>query len=319
MTYYHQVSGGTGSWLAAKVAMARYPDAEHRFVFADTLYEDADCYRFLVEGIAALLGRKVRVPVVSDFPDYRVRGEFRIEDYRGNPEWRAHLAAIRAQALDDLPELIWLVEGRDPWEVFRDRRFLGNSRADPCSDILKRQVIEAWREVMCNRETDICTVGIGMHERHRFEGGRGKRGLRARMDEKGWTFLAPLLDTREGEFHWVGAGVVFLDKAGIARPRLYRRGYVHNNCGGFCIKAGHEHYRNRLEQDAERFAYDEMMEGKIAEYVGQAVAMMTDRRNGEKVPMSLARFRQEYEARPDESFNMFEGDSGCGCAIDYDD
>jgi 3'-phosphoadenosine 5'-phosphosulfate sulfotransferase (PAPS reductase)/FAD synthetase len=34
-------------------------------------------------------------------------------------------------------ELITLSDGRTPFEVFKDEKFMGNSRVDPCSKILK--------------------------------------------------------------------------------------------------------------------------------------------------------------------------------------
>ena len=45
----------------------------------------------------------------------------------------------------DVP-LIKISDGRTPFEVFEDVRFLGNSRIDPCSRILKRDLLNKWRE-----------------------------------------------------------------------------------------------------------------------------------------------------------------------------
>lgn len=318
MTRYKNISGGAGSWLMSKIDMANHPDADHRFIFADTLYEDADAYRLLIEGTANLLGRRITVPRADEFPDYRLMGEFDIADYAGNPEWRAFLADLRAYAASELPELIWLVEGRDPWEVFRDKRFLGNSRIDPCSYELKRQTLEAWVKENANPSVDVFCVGIGTHERHRFEGRDGSRGLRRRMEEKGLKYEAPLIDTIEGEI----GPFVYLSKAGISRPRLYKF-HAHNNCGGFCIKAGIGHYNTRMIHMPERMAYDAMMERKISEWVGQPVAMVTDRRGGDKVPFTLARMIEEWDDMPDGMTEDFfagatEGDSGCGCMVDGD-
>lgn len=317
MTRYHTVSGGAGSWLAAKVDIDAHPRDEHRFVFADTLYEDADCYRFLIEGCAYLLGRDVRnvLPQAGDFPDYRVLGDFDIETYDGNPEWRAFLARLRVDVAEVMPELIWLVEGRDPWEVFRDEKMLGNSRFDPCSKILKRKQLDAWRSSNCNKSTDAFTVGIGEHEAHRFINGNGG-GLGPRMAAMGWTYEAPLVHPGPWQFGAFG----YLVKAGIAKPRMYLLGYLHANCGGFCIKAGHAHYQNRFRKQPERFAYDEMMEGKIIVFLGRPVAMMTDR-SGDNVkkPMPLSAFRAGLESKPELDFEYTEGSSGCGCAIDYEE
>lgn len=303
---YHQVSGGAGSWLAAKVDMERNPAAEHHFWFADTLYEDADCYRFLLEGVAFLVGRPWTPPAAGQFPDYRMLGDFDFATYAGNPEWRAFLADLRVQAAERLPELTWLVEGRDPWEVFRDSRFLGNSRVDPCSRSLKRAVLDTHRLANTNAAEAVFLLGIGPHERHRYD------RLAERMAADGWRYEAPLLTGMEGEFGPFG----YLSDAGIERPRLYRLGYMHNNCGGFCIKAGHGHYHNRLRVSPERFAYDAMMERKLSEYLGKTVTMLTDRTGDNvKKPLSLDAFA-DLASRQTSLFEYEPGTSGCGCVLD---
>jgi len=65
-------------------------------------------------------------------------------------------------------ELIILREGRTPWDVFRDERFIGNSRIDPCSKILKRQMLDRWRDENLDPSTDVLYVGIDWSEEHRF-------------------------------------------------------------------------------------------------------------------------------------------------------
>lgn len=312
MARCHSVSGGAGSWLSAKVDMVAHPDAEHRFLFADTLYEDADCYRFLIEGVAYLVGRNVSniLPRAEDFPDYRVAGDFDIATYSGNPEWRAFLAQLREDATEAIPELAWLVEGRDPWEIFRDKRFLGNSRVDPCSMLAKREIIDAWRDVVADKERDVICVGIGPDEAHRYT------RLAARHAANGWRYEAPLIDSEAGQFGAFG----YLADAGIERPRLYRMNYIHNNCGGFCIKAGHAHYQNRLRMQPERYAYDEMMERKLGEYLGKDISILSSRIGGDtKQPMTLVEFRKRNEAQPEMKFEYDTGSSGCGCAVDYEE
>lgn len=292
--------------------MAAHPDDEHRFIFADTLYEDADCYRFLIEGLGYLVGRDVSnfLPRVESFPDYRVHGDFDIQDYAGNPEWRAFLAQIRADSTQAMPELIWLVEGRDPWEIFRDKRFLGNSRVDPCSLITKRDFIDAWRDENADKDTDTFCVGIGPHEAHRYT------RLAARHKKDGWRYEAPLIGTEEGEFGPFG----YLANAGIKRSRNYSMGYMHDNCGGFCIKAGHAHYQNRLRKQPERYAYDEMMEAKLREFLSKDISILSSRIGGDvKQPLTLAEFRRRNQEKPELDFEYEPGSSGCGCAIEYED
>jgi hypothetical protein len=155
-----------------------------------------------------------------------------------------------------------------------------------------------------DRDEDVFSVGIGTHESHRYD------RLAVRMAEDGWRYEAPLLGTMEGE---IGA-FVYLSKAGIDRPRLYRKGYMHNNCGGYCIKAGHAHYQNRFNVDRDRYDYDAMMERKLAAYIGKPVTMMTDRAGDNvKKPLSLDDFGDRLTANPQLNFEYEPGSSGCGC------
>lgn len=41
-------------------------------------------------------------------------------------------------------EFIRIADGRTVWEVFEDVKFIGNSRIDPCSKILKRELIKNY-------------------------------------------------------------------------------------------------------------------------------------------------------------------------------
>lgn len=47
-------------------------------------------------------------------------------------------------------ELVRIADGRTLWDVFRDERFLGNSRVDPCSKILKRKMADRWIAEHCD-------------------------------------------------------------------------------------------------------------------------------------------------------------------------
>lgn len=325
---FTMLSAGQGSWRAGMIDRALHPDGEFGLLFNDTLYEDADAYRFLIEGAARIAGRSLTWTVrAAEFPDYRVAPETPIEEYRGNPEWRAFLADLRDRACRDIPELIWLVEGRDPWEVFRDQAFLGNSKVDPCSRVLKREISGAWKMANCWRHgelfgaADTFVYGIGEHEAHRFDDGEGG-GVFPRLLAAGWHAEAPLIDLNKrllaGEN--LPARLLALlfspiDDFGIASPRLYSQGYVHNNCGGFCCKAGQAHWANRFRVQPERSAYDALMERKLIAYLGGDVAMLTDRRGGDKKPMSLDQFAQRLIAEPGEEYPYEPGDSGCGCMV----
>ena len=322
---YTMFFGGEGSFRAALIDQANHPDAEHGLVFTDMLYEDADTYRFLIQAAAVALGRPAPnwLPRADELPDYRVAADVPIEEYRGNADWRAYLADLRERAVDALPGLVWLVEGRDPWEMFRDRRFLGNTQVDLCSRIGKREVADAWRIEHCRREGELFgppdhfAVGIGFDERHRFEDDAGG-GLRPRYLADGWLYHAPLIEAEiaanNGGRNHLALLLAPVEQLGVPGQRMYRQGYKHGNCGGFCIKAGMAHWANRYRVAPERFAYDAMMERKLGAYLGAPVSILTDRRGGTgKKPMTLEAFARRLRAEPGRKYEYQPGESGCGC------
>jgi hypothetical protein len=318
-TRWTMFSGGEGSFRAAKIDRARNPDARQGLLFTDTLYEDADTYRFLIEAAANVLERRINWTVrAEDFPDYRVGDDVPIESYKGNPEWREFLADLRLRTMAALPELVWIVEGRDPWEIFRDEKFIVNSQIDPCSKKLKREHLDRWRKTNCVASADTFAVGIGSHESHRFDNGQGA-GLRARMAKQGWLYHAPLIDAEDeinaGTGEHLRLVLAPVADIGVQGQRLYRYGYKHANCGGMCGKAGHAHWQARYREQPERFAYDAMMERKVRAFIGDDRAtMLNDRRGGgPKRPMTLDAFAQRLDASPQIIFPWRFGEGGCGC------
>jgi hypothetical protein len=197
--------------------------------------------------------------------------------------------------------LVKIADGRTPWEVFKDERFLGNSRIDPCSKILKRQLADKWLAEHYDPAETTVYVGIDWSEEHRFT------RLRERKAAQGWHYEAPLCGppyvTKRSMFDALKA-------AGIAVPFLYTKGFSHNNCGGFCIKAGHGHYANLLKQLPERYAYHENQEQAFREFLDKPVSILTDTTGGTKKPLTLREFRIRIEAGG--QVDMFDI-GGCGC------
>lgn len=199
-------------------------------------------------------------------------------------------------------ELVIITEGRDPWQVFRDKRFLGNSRIDPCSYYLKRMFIRAWLEEHCDVESTVCYLGIDWTESHRY--------TKAARYWEPWRVEAPLVDRididKQKIFDW-------LEAEGIRRPRLYDMGFAHNNCGGFCVKAGQGHFKLLLEKMPERYAEHESREEEMRQFLDKDVAILTDRRGGGKRPLTLRELRERVEAEQE----VDELDiGGCNCIGD---
>lgn len=201
--------------------------------------------------------------------------------------------------------LVKIAEGRTPWQVFFDERFLGNSRVDPCSKILKRQMADRWLKANRDPASTTVYVGIDWTEEHRFTGLRDRRAL------DGWRYEAPLC---EAPFISKRDVLEWLKHEGIAPPRLYAMGFAHNNCGGFCVKAGQGHFANLLSQMPERYAEHETNEERIRAYLGKDVSMLTDRRgDGKKKPLTLRALRELIQSGAQiDAFDI----GGCGCFVE---
>jgi hypothetical protein len=198
--------------------------------------------------------------------------------------------------------LVRLCDGRNPWEVFFQERYLGSSRIDPCSKILKRKPLDRWRNLNLNPETDVVYVGIDWTEVHRLD------RLRKRVDP--WNYQAPMCDPPYLSKKDMLAALL---RAGIKPPRLYEMGFPHNNCGGFCVKAGQAWFKNLLEKMPDRYHFHEQKEQEIRSFLGKDLAILRHR-SGPKAgqPMTLREFRLILEARGET--DLFEW-GGCGCAL----
>lgn len=196
-------------------------------------------------------------------------------------------------------DLIMLEEGRTPWEVFFDVRYLGNSRVDPCSKILKRDMLNQWLKDNCDPAQTRIAMGFDFTEAHRLERMQGRDH---------WYRWAPLLErpwlTKQQINDWLLA-------EGIAPPRLYALGFSHNNCGGTCVKAGQTQWKRVLEVLPERYLEWEEQEQKFMREIG-SYTILKDRRGGQKKNMSLREFRERVQAGKDYDQMDF---GVCGCFV----
>lgn len=247
-----QMSGGTGSWGAAKRCVERFGKENVTMLFADTKSEDPDLYRFLEDA-----AENVGCPLIK------------------------------------------IADGRDIWQVFRDVKFLGNSRVDPCSRILKRDLLRAWLEKNADPKTTCIALGIDWTEAHRFTNAAKRWGE--------WTLIAPLCDKPYLEKCDL---LKMLNEAGIRQPALNAEGFPHNNCGGGCIKAGISQFIHLYKVRPATFQEWKEGEQSVIDIVGDGHAILKDRRGGATKPMTLATLEKRIEAG--EKLPEFEW-GGCGC------
>ncbi len=196
---------------------------------------------------------------------------------------------------------IVLDQGEDIWDVFARKRYIGNTRIDPCSYYLKRVPMRAWLEKHCQVEDTICYLGIDWTESHRFD-----KALKYRHP---WRVLAPLCD----EPYFTKDQIAeILTYNGVELPALTREGFPHNNCGGGCVKGGQGHFKMLLEKRPATFAKWERNEAALRAELGD-VAILRDRRGGTTKPLPLFVLRRRIE-EGDPTIDQ-DDIGGCACAV----
>lgn len=198
-------------------------------------------------------------------------------------------------------------DGMTIWDVFRAKRFLGNSRIDPCSRILKREAILRWLKDNADPANTVIVLGLDWTEQHRVD--RNKSAW-ARI---GWSTECPLAEEvidKGDVLNWLG-------NIGIKPPLLYELGFSHANCGGGCVKAGIKQFKHLLKVLPDEYAYWEAREEEMRAFLDADVSILTDRRGGVRKPMTLRQLREEVEAVA----TLFDEEEwgGCACFTNLDD
>lgn len=197
--------------------------------------------------------------------------------------------------------LVRISDGRTPWQVFRDVRMIGNSRVDPCSRVLKRDLLWKWVADNCDSET-VHHFGIHASESDRFE------RIKARMPER--KVSAPLCERPAMSVREIREWEA---REGLKRQRLYEEGFAHANCGGRCVKQGHGGWANLLRRRPASYLEVEAQEEEMRAFLGKNISVLKERINGESRPMTLREFRERVEAGT--PYDLFDV-GGCGCALE---
>jgi hypothetical protein len=198
-------------------------------------------------------------------------------------------------------ELVELNNGETPFDVFKRVKMMGNTRIDPCSDHLKRKPLNAWFTSNFSPEQAQMHLGIDYTEGHRLA------NVRQRMAP--YVYRSTLVEDERIISKSYSA------QFGIAPPRLYAWKMGHNNCGGFCIKAGLGHYKALYAAAPERYAQFEAQEQDVYDSIGKQHPFLRKVVNGTLRYITLAEYRTEFlevgAVTADESTEF----GGCGCAI----
>lgn len=194
-------------------------------------------------------------------------------------------------------------EGRTPRQVMSDEALIGNSLRDPCSKILKRQLLGRWKKQ--NFSADECRlyIGIDWTESHRFEN-FSKRVAPYVADAP--LMWAPMLDSNDTKAWCI--------REGIELPLLYRQGFSHNNCGGACVKGGQSSWARLLQFDPQRYLDWERWEQEMRTRVGDH-SILRDRSKAAKARgsevLTLHDFRKRVQVGDYDTAEV----GGCGCAL----
>jgi 3'-phosphoadenosine 5'-phosphosulfate sulfotransferase (PAPS reductase)/FAD synthetase len=199
-----------------------------------------------------------------------------------------------------------IADGRTPWEVFKDVRWLGNSRLAQCSHLLKQKAAEKW--IKANYQPNECVLylGIDWSEEHR-----------TKAPTRNWAPYKVEFPMCQEPFLSKDEMISYLETVGIEIPKLYKMGFSHNNCGGMCVRAGQGHFINLLKQMPERYLELEEIEKEMQRYLEKDVTILKRTRNKVRENLSLEQLRIEYQSNQTEQIDMFDI-GGCGCFVDVD-
>lgn len=158
-------------------------------------------------------------------------------------------------------------DGRNPEQVFRDERFLGNNRAPLCSKILKANRLQDFYQ-----DGDVLVFGIGVHEKHRADRMINVYQVVSAKRKKFPKLMFPLIEENVYPLEIDQ----FLKKIKVEEPLLYRMGFSHNNCSGGCVRGGKYQWLHLLKIFPTIYHDREMTESRISKELGKRVTFLPD-------------------------------------------
>ncbi|MGL4622099.1 MAG: hypothetical protein ACRCZS_24070 [Chroococcidiopsis sp.] len=208
-------------------------------------------------------------------------------------------------------ELIVVCDGRTPWEVITEKKWL-NHRTPYCSLLLKIKPCENYLK-SDSKFTPANTrifFGIDWEEFSRMD------AIALNWSKFSESIEAPLCWEH---YKWLDKNdcINRCLEAGMKPPRLYDQGFSHSNCGGFCVKAGKKHFRNLYNKNPQRYLHHEEEEQKFRAAINRHdVSILRQVVDGVTKSLTLKDFREEMDKEPVQ-LNIFdEAYGGCGCFID---
>jgi len=295
------LSGGLGSWATLRRVVNHHGADNVYALFTDTLIEDKTLYKFLLDTLTMEFGVKAT-------ESYRILNALPDTSYETQENRKRQLDILAKTAEREIPRLFWRNDGRDVWDVFFDDEMLGNSRLARCSHVIKQDLARAVIEEHFKSEETVLYLGIDWTEMHRTE-----------APKRNWAPYRVEFPMCEEPYLTNIDHIKELERLGIDIPRLYSMGFAHNNCGGFCVRAGQGHFINLLEQLPELFDYHERKEQEWQATTGKEYTILRKQRDGVRYRYSLKELREDYEDKRKRDGIDMSDIGGCGCFVDYSD
>lgn len=194
-----------------------------------------------------------------------------------------------------------IADGRDIWQLFNDHNYIGNTRADICSKILKRDMAKKWIKERFHHYAVTLYFGIDHSERHRT--------VAISHNWKPYKVEFPLC---QPPYMSKCEMLQECERDGINPPRIYDEGFPHNNCNGFCVKAGHAQFLHLLKTRPEVFLYHATKEKEFRDRTGMDVSVLRDRRGNKTIPLPMFEFQRQIE-NGELQVNRRDWGKGCQC------
>lgn len=303
-------SGGAGSYATTKRVLEKVDKEDVHLLFTDTLIEDKELYRFMLDAFEKIYGVDLTEEknLVADLAE--VEDNFSLR--------KDQLKKIQKLINDKLPNVHWLRyevngEGIDPWAIFYNDMFIGNSRLAKCSHLIKQRLAKEYVKQTFNKDDLVVYLGIDWSESHRVE-----------APTRNWLELASdvCFPMTEAPYLTKIDIIKLIEIDGIKIPKPYLSGAPHLNCGGFCVRGGQGHFARLYELNPKLYEYHAKKERDLANIIrekrntNEEYSILKQKRDGVTYSLTLDQLRQQLEGKKD-NIDMFDI-GGCGCFVTDD-
>lgn len=211
---------------------------------------------------------------------------------------------LEEAALDIGGQLIKLQDGRDIYDVFTEKQYIGTALTAPCSGELKIKPFYNWIDNNFQPHDVTIYLGIDFTEAHRLES--------AQRNKPKYKIEAPLC---EAPYMLKIEMFNELKKSGIELPNLYKLGFSHNNCSGACVKAGSGQFKKLFNDLPDVYRRFELKQEKLIKEVPSVHPFISVTKNKKKVNLTMKQFREQHLQTIPDAVDDFDI-GGCGCFID---